>query len=58
MASADIGVVVCGGFDRLSVYQDPTFVAVNDSIISDYSNMGCCKSLANHLFRAGLIFFC
>ncbi|MCJ1478920.1 hypothetical protein MMC13_007604 [Lambiella insularis] len=32
---------VCGGFDYVSVYQDPTFNPVNTSTISDYMPVGC-----------------
>ncbi|KAF4632114.1 hypothetical protein G7Y89_g6010 [Cudoniella acicularis] len=32
---------ICGGFNAVSVYQDPTFVPVNDSTISDFAFLGC-----------------
>ncbi len=32
---------ICGGSDYISVYQDPTFPTVDDSIISDYKPLGC-----------------
>ena len=31
----------CGGFDRLSIYLDPTFPIVDETTISDYSPQGC-----------------
>ncbi|KAH8658736.1 WSC domain-containing protein [Tricladium varicosporioides] len=32
---------VCGGFNAVSVYQDPTFQPVDKSTISDYMPLGC-----------------
>ena len=31
----------CGGFDRMSIYQDPTFPKVSATTISDYIPQGC-----------------
>ena len=31
----------CGGNDIISIYQDPTFKPVDDSVISDYMPLGC-----------------
>jgi len=31
----------CGGTDIISVYQDPTFLTVDNSTIADYKSMGC-----------------
>ncbi|KAE9376663.1 WSC-domain-containing protein [Stipitochalara longipes BDJ] len=32
---------ICGGTSYISIYQDPTFPAVDDSVISDYNYVGC-----------------
>lgn len=32
---------VCGGNDIISIYQDPTFPTVDNTIISDYKALGC-----------------
>ena len=32
---------VCGGNDIISIYQDPTFPTVDETIISDYKPLGC-----------------
>ena len=31
----------CGGYDRVSIYQDPTFPKVDYTTINDYANLGC-----------------
>ena len=31
----------CGGFDRISIYMDPTFAPTDKTTISDYVSMGC-----------------
>jgi hypothetical protein len=36
---------VCGGTDIISVYQDPTFLPVDDTIITDYKPLGCYSDL-------------
>ncbi|PMD48803.1 WSC-domain-containing protein [Hyaloscypha variabilis F] len=32
---------ICGGTSYISIYQDTTFPAVNDSVITDYNYVGC-----------------
>jgi hypothetical protein len=32
---------ICGGNSYISIYQDPTFPPVNDSVITDYNFVGC-----------------
>ncbi|OWP06175.1 hypothetical protein B2J93_814 [Marssonina coronariae] len=32
---------ICGAFDRISIYQDPTFPVADYTTISDYQQLGC-----------------
>ncbi|KAH6720098.1 WSC domain-containing protein [Leptodontidium sp. MPI-SDFR-AT-0119] len=32
---------ICGGFNRVSIYQDPTFPVADSTTISDYQKLGC-----------------
>ncbi|MCJ1322778.1 hypothetical protein MMC15_008128 [Xylographa vitiligo] len=32
---------ICGGFDFVSIYMDPTFTPVNNQTITDYVELGC-----------------
>ncbi|KAG4436351.1 hypothetical protein IFR05_008172 [Cadophora sp. M221] len=32
---------ICGGFNRVSIYQDPTFPVADPTTISDYQKLGC-----------------
>ena len=32
---------ICGGDNTLSVYQDPTFLPINNQTIADYASLGC-----------------
>lgn len=31
----------CGGNSKISIYQDPTFVPIEDTSIADYDSVGC-----------------
>jgi len=32
---------ICGAFDRVSLYMDPTFAKVDNTVTSDYKAVGC-----------------